>query len=177
MTNSGPVRDNAAHIDAAGAEAPLLKLEDFLPHRLNVLSSLVSQALTRVYGRYGIGIPEWRVLVTLGENGVMTGKAVGAHTHMHKTKVSRAVAQLEQRKFLSRRANRADLRESFLSLTPAGREVYEELAPTAHAFMDRLAEVVAPADRPAFDRAMKQLTQRSAELVAEIESDNTDGKA
>ena len=176
MTNSGPVRDNAAHVDAACAEAPLLKLEDFLPHRLNVLSSLVSQALTRVYGRYGIGIPEWRVLVTLGENGVMTGKAVGAHTHMHKTKVSRAVPQLEQRKFLSRRANRADLRESFLSLTPAGREVYEELAPTAHAFMDRLAEVVAPADRPAFDRAMKQLTERSAELVAEIESDTTDGK-
>ena len=176
MTNSGPVRDNAAHVDAARAEAPLLKLEDFLPHRLNVLSSLVSQALTRVYGRYGIGIPEWRVLVTLGENGVMTGKAVGAHTHMHKTKVSRAVAQLEQRKFVSRRANRADLRESFLSLTPAGREVYEELAPTAHAFMDRLAEVVAPADRPAFDRAMNQLTKRSAELVDEIESGNTGRK-
>ena len=121
---------------AAPAEAPLLKLEDFLPHRLNVLSSLVSQALTRVYGRYGIGIPEWRVLVTLGENGVMTGKAVGAHTHMHKTKVSRAVAQLEQRKLLTRRANRADLREAFLSLTPAGRAVYEELAPSALEFTD-----------------------------------------
>ena len=36
--------------------------------------------------------------------------------------------------------------------------------------MERLAEVVAPADRPAFDRAMKQLTKRSAELVAEVES-------
>src|SRR2546422_1830661 len=96
-----------------GSQTGLLKLEDFLPHRLNVLSSLVSQALTRVYGRRGIGIPEWRVLVTLGENGVLTGKAVGAHTHMHKAKVSRAVAQLEQRKFVSRRANRADLRESF----------------------------------------------------------------
>src|SRR6202008_246287 len=147
-----------------------LKLEDFLPHRLNVLSSLVSQALTRVYGRHGIGIPEWRVLVTLGENGVMTGKAVGAQTHMHKTKVSRAVAQLEQRKFLSRRANRADLRESFLSLTPAGPEVYEDLPPPAHVFMARFAELVAPADRPAFDRAMNQLTKRSAELVDEIES-------
>jgi DNA-binding MarR family transcriptional regulator len=171
MMNSGPVRDGAAHSAAATpADAPLLKLEDFLPHRLNVLSSLVSQALTRVYGRHGIGIPEWRVLVTLGENGVMTGKAVGAHTHMHKTKVSRAVAHLEERKFLTRRANRADLRESFLSLTPAGRAVYEELAPSALTFMDRLAEVVAPADRLAFDRAMKQLTKRSAELVAEIES-------
>jgi hypothetical protein len=35
--------------------------------------------------------------------------------------------------------------------------------------MQRLAEVVAPADRPAFDRAVKQLTERSAELVAEVE--------
>jgi DNA-binding MarR family transcriptional regulator len=167
MTNADPVHDATA--TAAPAEAPLLKLEDFLPHRLNVLSSLVSQALTRVYGRHGIGIPEWRVLVTLGENGVMTGKAVGAHTHMHKTKVSRAVAQLEQRKYLSRRSNRSDLRESLLSLTPAGRAVYEELAPSALDFTIRLAEVVAPADRAAFDRAMKQLTKRSAELVAEVE--------
>src|SRR5216110_2576607 len=117
MTNSSPVQDAAA--TAESAEAPILKLEDFLPHRLNVLSSLVSQALTRVYGGYSIGIPEWRVLVTLGANGVMTGKAIGAQTHMHKTKVSRAVAQLDQRKLLSRRVNAADLRESFLTLTAA----------------------------------------------------------
>src|SRR5947209_11505544 len=127
--NSGPLRDNAAHAASAASEAPLLKLEDFLPHRLNVLSSLVSEALTRVYGRYHIGIPEWRVLVMLGENEVMTAKAIGARTHMHKTKVSRAVAQLEARKLLMRRANRPDLREAFLALTPAGRLVYEELAP------------------------------------------------
>ena len=171
--SSSQARDSAGQAASAPAQAGgqggLLKLEDFLPHRLNVLSSLVSQALTRVYGRRGIGIPEWRVLVTLGENGVLTGKAVGAQTHMHKTKVSRAVAQLEQRKFVAKRANRADLRESFLSLTPAGRAVYEELAPSALEFMERLSEVVAPADRPAFDRAMKLLTKRSAELVDEIE--------
>jgi DNA-binding MarR family transcriptional regulator len=171
MTNTGPIRDGAQTAHAPDDAAPL-KLEDFLPHRLNVLSSLVSQALTRVYGRYGIGIPEWRVLVTLGENGVMTGKAVGAHTHMHKTKVSRAVAQLEQRRILTRRANRADLREAFLSLTPAGRAIYEEVAPRAREFTDRLAEVVAPADRAAFDRAVKQLTKRSGELVNEAERGN-----
>ena len=177
MINSPPVeapvqsavQDGAARLSAA-SNVPLLRLEDFLPHRLNVLSSLVSQALTRVYGqRYGIGIPEWRVLVTLGQYGVMTGKAVGAHTHMHKTKVSRAVAQLEQRRLVSRRANRADLREAFLSLTPSGRAVYEEAAPIALDFTNRLSEVVAPADRAAFDRAMRQLTERSAKLVVEIE--------
>jgi DNA-binding MarR family transcriptional regulator len=173
MMNSGPVRDSAANAAAPG-EPALLKLEDFLPHKLNVLSSLVSQALTRVYGqRYGIGIPEWRVLVTLGQYGVMTGKAVGAHTHMHKTKVSRAVAQLEQRKFVTRRANRADLREAFLSLTPSGRAIYEEAAPIALDFTNRLSEVVAPSDRAAFDRAMRQLTERSAKLVIEIEGGKT----
>src|SRR5260370_39231872 len=109
---------------------------------------------------------EWRLLVPLGENDAMTGKAIGARTHMHKTKVSRGVAQLEQRKLVTRRANSADLRESFLTLTPAGRSVYEELAPRALHFMDRLFEVGPPAGRPAFDRAMKALPPRSAEPLA-----------
>jgi DNA-binding MarR family transcriptional regulator len=150
-------------------EQPPLQLGQFLPHRLNVLSSLVSQALTRVYGQHGIGIPEWRVLVSLGQFGVMTGKAIGARTHMHKTKVSRAVAELERRKYLARRTNRADLREAFLSLTPAGRAVYDKLAPRALEFTQKLSEVVAPADRAAFDRAMAALTERSARLVEEMQ--------
>ena len=44
---------------------------------------------------------------------------------------------------MDRRANRSDLREAFLSLTPAGRAVYEELAPRALEFTARLSEVVA----------------------------------
>src|SRR5580693_6648142 len=153
---------------AAAEQAPL-KLEQFLPYRLNVVASLVSQALSRVYARrYRIGVPEWRVLVTLGQYGVMTGKAIGTHTHMHKTKVSRAVALLEKRKLVARRANRADMRESFLSLTPNGRAMYEELAPHALDFARRLTEILTPADREAFDRAVKQRTDRSAQLVAEV---------
>jgi DNA-binding MarR family transcriptional regulator len=151
---------------AATAERAPLKLEQFLPYQLNVVASLVSQALSRVYARrYRIGVPEWRVLVTLGQYGVMTGKAIGAHTHMHKTKVSRAVALLEKRKLLVRRANRADMRESFLSLTAPGRTMYEELAPHALDFARRLTDILTPDDREAFDRALKQVTDRSAQLV------------
>src|SRR6201992_3136767 len=109
-----------------------LKLEEFLPYRLYVVASLVSQALSRIYvDRYGIDVPEWRILVTLGQYETMTAKAVGAHSHMHKTKVSRAVGELERRKLRGRRKNRPDRREAFLSLTPAGRAIYEELAPGA----------------------------------------------
>lgn len=151
-----------------GENAPL-KLEHFLPYQLNVISNLVSQALSRVYARrYGIGVPEWRVLVTLGQYPVMTAKAIGAHTHMHKTKVSRAVALLEKRRLLARRANREDKREAFLSLTSGGRAMYEELAPHALDFANRLTEILTPDDREAFNRALQQLTTRSAQLVAKM---------
>ena len=64
---------------------------------------------------------------------------------MHKTKVSRAVALLEKRRLLVRRANREDMREAFLSLTAAGRAMYEELAPHALDFARRLTEILDPA--------------------------------
>jgi len=167
--SNGPSDDATAGTPAGRGDNAPLKLEQFLPYRLNVVASLVSQALSRIYAeRYSIGVPEWRVLVTLGQYGMMTGKAIGAHSHMHKTKVSRAVALLEKRKLVARRANRADLRESFLALTPAGRAMYEDLAPIALDFTERLSEVIEPADRAAFERAIDRLTERSAKLAAEI---------
>ncbi len=75
---------------------------------------------------------------------------------------------MERRKLWTRRANRADLREAFLALTPAGRAMYDDLAPIALDFANRLAEVIDPADRPAFHRAIDRLTERSAKLAAEF---------
>ncbi len=153
-----------------------LKLEEFLPYRLNVCASLVSQALSRIYTeRYKIGVPEWRVLVTLGQFGAMTAKGVGVHSHMHKTKVSRAVSLLERRKLVTRRVNRADLREAFLSLTPSGRDIYSELAPIALEFARKLLETVDADDRAALDRAIKKLTERSAQLAPRIANGHRPG--
>ena len=169
------MKDGAEELEAAGTDAaatgtPALRLEEFLPYRLNVVASLVSQALSRIYSdRYGIAVPEWRVLVTLGQYGVMTGKAIGVHSHMHKTKVSRAVAGLEARGLVERRANRQDRREGLLSLSPAGRSVYAELAPTALDFVQRLADTIDPAERVTFDKVLDRLTQRSAQLAAETD--------
>ncbi len=172
-TGHGPAGDHDDQARAAG-DAPL-KLEEFLPYQLNVAASLVSQALSRLYAqRYGIGVPEWRVLVTLGQFGVMTGKAVGAHSHMHKTKVSRAVAHLEKRKLIQRRVNKDDLRESLLSLTSEGRAIYEDLTPGALAFSRHLIEAIDPADRAAFARSLDQLTKRSMTLADNGETGEQD---
>lgn len=171
MTN-----ETAQRAPNAAVEQAALKLEEFLPYRLNVCASLVSQALSRIYAeRYKIGVPEWRVLVTLGEFGAMTAKAIGLHSHMHKTKVSRAVALLERRKLLTRKVNKDDMREAFLSLTPAGRDIYNELAPMALDFARQLLETVDAADRAALDRAIKKLTDRSAQLAPRIANGHRPG--
>jgi DNA-binding MarR family transcriptional regulator len=172
MARPGTIATDIADTAAAtsvdtGDRAPL-KLEQFLPYQLSLVATLVSLALSRVYSRrYHIGVPEWRVLVTLGQYGALNGKTIGARTQMHKTKVSRAVAHLEKRKLLTRRVNRDDMREIFLSLTAAGRAMYEELTPHALDFARRLTEILTPADREAFLRALAQITESSAQLVAE----------
>ena len=90
---------------------------------------------------------------------------------MHKTKVSRAVALLEKRKLLPRPTAPTCASSSCRSPS-AGRAMYEELAPHALDFTRKLTEILSPGDRDAFDRALKRLTDRSAELVAEAVREN-----
>ena len=52
--------------------------------------------------------------------------------------------------------------------------MYEEVAPQALDFARRLTEILTPNDREAFNRAIKQLTARSAELVAELGHEHRD---
>ena len=118
-------------------------LERFLPYRLNVLASLTSNALAQIYAeRFGLSIPAWRVVATLGQYENRTARDIAAHGVMHKSTVSRAVSALEQRGLIVRRPNQDDRREELLALTPEGRGIYEALAPQALAFEERFVSVL-----------------------------------
>jgi DNA-binding MarR family transcriptional regulator len=109
-----------------------LLLTDFVPFRLNRLADAVSQNLSSIYRRrFGLEIPEWRVLVTVGERPDCTAQHVALSTRMHKTRVSRAVASLTKRKLIERASNSEDGREMRLHLTNTGRRVYAALIPLA----------------------------------------------
>lgn len=126
-------------------EKPQLILEDFLPYRLNKAAEAISQRFASLYREeYGLTRPEWRTLATLGQFGVLTATAIGEHSSMHKTKVSRAVFALEQRYWLRRKRDEADRRIENLELTPAGRKVYADLAKVAHAFEAELLSNLGP---------------------------------
>ncbi|ADZ71168.1 MarR family winged helix-turn-helix transcriptional regulator [Polymorphum gilvum] len=143
-----------------------LRLEQFLPYRLSLLAEIVSRSLSRIYAdRFGIAIPEWRVVATIGQYGPITAKDVGTHAHMHKTKVSRAVAALEKLGYVARTPNERDMRESILTLTPSGQAMYRELVPEARAFSDALLRTLPPQRQADLEDILTRL-QDAAETLA-----------
>ncbi len=148
---------------------PRIVLEQFLPYRLNVLATVVSNALAQVYAeRFGLTIPGWRVVATLGQYGVRTARDIALHAVMHKSTVSRAVSALEERGLVARRPNRDDRREELLELTPEGRRVYQALAPEALAFEEGLVAVLTPAEQQAFLALVEKLDRRALALAPDV---------
>ena len=80
--------------------------------------------------RYGLDIPEWRVLATLGfRNDACSAQYISDCTRTHKSTISRAVMTLMQRQIVERVENAHDRREFRLRLTKEGKTLYQELIP------------------------------------------------
>jgi DNA-binding MarR family transcriptional regulator len=109
-----------------------LILEDFLPYRLAILSHTVSTLIARVYDkRFGLTIPEWRVIAIVGRFPGLSAVEVAERTMLDKVAVSRAVTKLIKAGRIEREFADADRRRSILTLSEDGRKVHDEIAPLA----------------------------------------------
>lgn len=116
-------------------------LQTFLPYLLNQAAEQSSRAFQKHYkDRYGMLRTEWRVLFHLGRYGPMPAKEICARARLHKTKVSRAVAALEAKRYLARAPESSDRRQARLSLTKPGQAVYADLFEAARRFEAELVE-------------------------------------
>jgi DNA-binding MarR family transcriptional regulator len=93
---------------------------------------------------HDLTIPEWPVLATLGQFEEISAKEIGRHSSMHKTKVSRAVQALEERRWLKRRESEEDRREEILTLTAQGESAYRQMVPKALAFEKPILNELGP---------------------------------
>jgi DNA-binding MarR family transcriptional regulator len=133
-------------------------LNAFLPYRLNRAAEWVSLRLAAEYkSRHGMTRPEWRTLAALGSLGSMTAKEIGAHSMMHKTKVSRAVKALEDRRWLKRTEDGSDRRSEHLELTPLGLRRYHELVKMAQAYEQELAKLLGSTSLAQLERGLQAI--------------------
>jgi len=146
-------------------KATTLELDRFLPYRLSVLSNIVSTAISGAYEkRFGLTIPEWRVMAVLAMTPDLSAAEVAQRTAMDKVAVSRAVASLLKERRIVRKTARADRRRSLLRLSAAGREVYAQVVPVALAYERDLLAPLSDKDRAVIDRAIRVLLGRAAEI-------------
>lgn len=135
-------------------------LRQFLPYLLNHAAETVSREFQRTYKeRYGMLRTEWRVLFHLGQYGDMTARQICDMARLHKTKVSRAVAALEQKRFLTRRELAVDRRHSIMTLTGQGRTVFRDLADEARAFDARIRAGMTQKESETLQRCLMRIVR------------------
>ncbi|MEP2989596.1 MAG: MarR family winged helix-turn-helix transcriptional regulator [Parasphingorhabdus sp.] len=119
------------------------KLDDFIPYQLSTASNAVSDLIAQEYkSRFGLKIPEWRVMAVLGDRGASTQRHLVEASLMDKVTVNRAVKALVDRKLLDRTPNDADGRSHHLKLSDTGTELYEQIMPAAEAMEKKVMAVL-----------------------------------
>lgn len=135
-------------------------LQQFLPYLLNQAAEASSLEFQQIYkNRYGMLRTEWRVLFHLGLYGQLTASEIGQRARMHKTKISRAVQRLSDRRFVTRSRDAADRRVEHLSLTRQGRAAYDDLRAVARRYDAALMASLDPAEAAVLRRALRKLSE------------------
>ena len=135
-------------------------LRNFLPYLLNQAAEASSLEFQKMYkDRYGMLRTEWRVLFHLGMFGRMTARDIGLTARIHKTKISRAVQRLSERRYMVRHRDADDRRQEHLELTAAGRAVYDDLRGVAQAYDQRLAAQLSEPEARVLRRALQKLAR------------------
>lgn len=138
-----------------------LKLENFMPYRLSVLSNTISTTVARAYDkRFKVSIPEWRVIAILGRFPGLSAVEVAERTMMDKVAVSRAVTKLIKKGRIDREFADADKRRSILNLSEDGKKLHDEIAELALAFERDLLEGLSEEELEQLNKIMERLMAR-----------------
>jgi DNA-binding MarR family transcriptional regulator len=147
---------------------PGLRLDAYLPYRLSVASNAVSGLIARAYqDRFGLSIPQWRLICVLAEDGAMTQGQIVTRTFMDKVTVSRAAQGLLNRHLVERSEHQADGRSHVLALSIEGRRLHSEIAPLALAYEAALIAGLTPDEVMMLRRLLMRLQSAATALAGE----------
>lgn len=147
---------------AEASETVDLVLSEFMPYRIVALGHLISRRLARAYENENLTIPEWRVLAVVSQESAVAARDVVARTPMDKMAVSRAVASLETKGLVARRAHPEDRRVAALQLSSAGRALFARVARLATAYEARLLSALTAEEQAALKSALARLEAGAA---------------
>ncbi len=138
-------------------------LETFLPYRLSITAHKVSQQFADSYRKnFGLNRAQWRIICHLSE--LQEGESISVRdlerqVHLEKSKVSRAVTQLQDRGILTKSPDERDARLLAISLTPKGKKIFSEIVPLANQYQSQLAAKLSQADMQKLMEILEDLSK------------------
>jgi len=139
----------------------LIDLPGFMPYQLAVAADVVGKRLARLYAdRFGLSIPEWRVIAVIARYPGLSANGVAEQGALDKVQVSRAVSRLTERGLIERRVAETDRRRSELSLSDAGRAIYQEIVPLALKEEARMLDRLTADERQQFAAVLTRLSMQ-----------------
>jgi DNA-binding MarR family transcriptional regulator len=137
---------------------------EMLPYLLTRVSARTNQLWVRQLREHGLTIGRWQVLNVLCS---FDGSRIGTIADLsggEQPAVSRVIDQMERDGLVKRRPSLNDSRAVEVWITKLGRDIYNELMPEAHAFVQRMLRTLSDAES-------KQMTALLERLFSDLQEE------
>jgi DNA-binding MarR family transcriptional regulator len=144
-----------------------MTIRDLLSYRLNVVANLLSRGAELRYRReFGVSLWEWRTVALLGAVTEPLSLNHLAHAAgVHKSQMSRVVSGLTRRKIVVRDTDSQDARAVHLTLSKAGRKLYEGLIAAAAERDRAFRGCLTSNEKVVFEKALSKLAGQAHSFI------------
>jgi DNA-binding MarR family transcriptional regulator len=150
-----------------GTHGDKLQVNEFLTFHLLRLASLAKSYVAREYlAPFGLSVPEWRLLSSVANFSPVAFSDITAMTDMDKGQVSRTLRSAQAKGYVVTQLVPVDRKTSeasssisrvVISVTPAGRVMYERIMPMARRYQAGLLELMTPEERGVMLNVMQRM--------------------
>jgi DNA-binding MarR family transcriptional regulator len=147
--------------------AELPGIRDLLSYRLHLVAHLLARGAELRYRReFGVSLWEWRTIALLGgTREPQSLSALAAAAGIDKSQMSRVISGLTSRRLVLRAIDADDARGVRLTLTRAGRHLYQGLIRAAAERNDAFLACLGARERAALEDALDKLAARAKEFI------------
>jgi DNA-binding MarR family transcriptional regulator len=147
-----------SRLSSSGTDRDHTELGDYVAYRLTVLAGLITrEGAKHIAKRFGISLPEWRVLRMLSVAPDTTVSYIAEASQLDKGLISRSVTSLTERGYVARSDRPGDRRSFTVRLTRRGRALHDRILPISQARQRRLIGCLTERERKTFYRALDKI--------------------
>lgn len=151
--------------DAQASEKRALSPE-MVGFRLLKLTNLMSRPFFGQFAKkHSLSLTEWRSMVVLASRPGSAAQDIAAATGLHAMNISRAVIALRKAKLVEEARDPDNHRRVLLWLTPAGQDIFQQIAPHSESQAASLLDVLTESELEALGRTVDKLITRAEQIT------------